>query len=500
MSRILLVAAREYRQVAATRGFWVMLLIVPLVIAGSIFATRFVRPPQTAAYVIEDATGVYAPLIARRMEINHQRAVLGDLSDYARRWKLAAIQPGALWASGRSWFNDDEVAVFIAAGGADPVVRQFAGRLPAGAPAFKPPPPAYIRIPTPAGAAGSQGAAQFGEKVAPYLQGDVMTPLGKRPLAAAIYIPADFGQTASPARIWTNGRMSTFLISVIEPELDRALRVKALEASGLQPEAAARIDATRAPLAVSEPRLGAGHERLLIRSAVPLALVYILLLTSVSTGSLMLQGVIEERSNKLLESVLACVRPDELMYGKLAGLGGVGLTIVAFWVACGLGAALSAQGAVAEFVRPALTSIDQPWMIAALVFYFLAGYLVVSAVFLAIGSLSNSTQDAQAYLTPVLMAILVPVVLLIESMALNPESGLVRVLSWIPIYTPFAMLARLGGGASATEVLGTGLLLVVFLWLELLAMGRIFRASVLNTGQPPKLMAVARLMLQRQEG
>jgi ABC-2 type transport system permease protein len=71
-------------------------------------------------------------------------------------------------------------------------------------------------------------------------------------------------------------------------------------------------------------------------------------------------------------------------------------------------------------------------------------------------------------------------------------------MSWIPLYTPFAMLVRLGSGVSTAEILGTGLLLVVFVTLELLLLGRVFRASLLNTGQPPKLGAFLKLMLRRE--
>jgi ABC-2 type transport system permease protein len=67
-------------------------------------------------------------------------------------------------------------------------------------------------------------------------------------------------------------------------------------------------------------------------------------------------------------------------------------------------------------------------------------------------------------------------------------------MTWIPIYTPFAMLARLGGGVPIAEAVGSGVLLVAFIWLELLLLGRIFRASVLSTGQRPPLAALIRLM------
>jgi ABC-2 type transport system permease protein len=260
--------------------------------------------------------------------------------------------------------------------------------------------------------------------------------------------------------------------------------------------AAARIESLQAPVAVSAPPAGGGRSQMMVRSFVPLALAYLLLTAALITGGMMLQGVIEERSNRLLEAVLACVEPREFMVGKLVGLGAVGLTIVAAWIGCALLAAFFIDGAVANYLLPSLAGLNQPWMIPVLAFYFFCGYLMLAMLYLTIGSLSNSMQDAQAYLMPVTMAVLLPVMLMVSAILRDPSGLLPRAMSWIPLYTPFAMLARLGSGVTLVEILGTGLLLVIFVSLELMLLGRVFRASLLNTGQPPKLGAFLKLMLR----
>ena len=157
-----------------------------------------------------------------------------------------------------------------------------------------------------------------------------------------------------------------------------------------------------------------------MRSIVPLVLVYLLLMSALITGGMMLQGVIEERSNRLLEAVLACVEPRELMIGKLIGLGAVGLTIIIAWIGCALLAAFSIDGAVADYLRPSLAALNQVWMIPVLAFYFFCGYLMLAMVYLTIGSLSDSMQDAQAYLMPVMMVLMLPVILMMGSTIANP--------------------------------------------------------------------------------
>jgi ABC-2 type transport system permease protein len=489
---ILLVAAREYKQIASTRGFWVMLLVLPVVIGISQVTGRFFRPSMESAYVIVDASGDYAPAIERRLEINYQRSELSALSDYVQRWNLGAVKPDALWARGERWFTDEQMDQFIADGGIDAAVEIVKPHAPPEAPVYQIDKRNNLRADLPAGVPADQGPDALKEGLDPFLQDTIATSDGERPLSLAIYIPPDMSPS-SPVRMWTNSTPNGTLVDNVRNEITRVMRAKALEATGLAPETIAEIDSMSAPLALSAPQQGSGREQVVIRSVLPLVMVYLLLVTVMTTGSMMLQGVIEEKSNKLLESILASVHPAELMHGKLIGLGAIGLTILGVWVAAAVGAAMLVQGVVADIVNPSLAAIE-PWMFAAMLFYFVAGYLIISMLYLAIGALSNSLQDAQSYLMPVIMIIMLPVVFMMVSVAQQPNGVFPTVLSWIPLYTPFAMLARMGAGVSVIEVLGTGAMLAAFVVIEMMLLGRLFQASLLRTGQPPKLGAFIGMM------
>ena len=154
---------------------------------------------------------------------------------------------------------------------------------------------------------------------------------------------------------------------------------------------------------------------------------------------------------------------------------------------------------VADIVKPSLSAIE-PWMFGAMLFYFLAGYLIISMLYLAIGALSNSLQDAQAYLMPVIMLIMLPTIFMMLSVVQQPNGIFPTIMSWIPLYTPFAMLARLGTGVNPVEVLGTGAMLAAFIAIEMLLLGRLFQASLLRTGQPPKLGAFIGMMMGKNTG
>jgi ABC-type Na+ efflux pump permease subunit len=480
---------REFRQIAATRGFWVLLLTLPIVIAGTQVATSFVRPPPGIAYSIVDETGKYAPEIDRRIELNYQRQVLNDLSAYVQRWDLSSAAPDAPWAGGQRYYSDTDIDAFIKSGGLDAALKVIDPKRPKEAAAFDDPARAYVKYALPADVPTTQGPEALGKAVQPIQEKDIVTDAGKMPLSLVVYLPKDFGQPGVFAQMWTSGRPNQGLIETVRAELTRLMRNQALEASGLEPQRFAQIAGVTAPIRLTAPAQGQGRDRVRIRSILPLALVYLLLTTVMVTGGLMLQGVIEERSNKLLEAIVACIRPGDLMYGKLLGLGAIGLTIIVVWIGFAIAAAFSMPGMVADLVRPALTSLDQPWMIAALIFYFISGYLIISMIYLAIGALSNSLQDAQAYLMPVIFLIMLPTVYMMISVMTAPDSLMPRIMSWIPLYTPFAMLGRLGGGVDLLEVLGTGAMLVVFIILEMWALGKLFQSRILNTGQPPKFLA-----------
>ncbi len=493
MRNIVLVAIREYKQIAATRGFWVMLLVLPLVIGITQVAGRFFRPTVNSAYVIVDASGQYANAIERRLNFNYQRVELSAFSAYVQRWELASVKPDAVWAKGERWFADTQIEQFVADGGIAAAMEIVRPHLPREAPVYEIDPPGYVRAPVPADVPTDQGVAAVAHGLADYLQGEIATPEGDRSLALAVYIPADI-TADTPVQMWTNGAPNTTLVDNVRNEVTRIQRAKALETSGLPPETAASIASITTPIKLSAPPQGAGREQVVIRSALPLAMVYLLLVTVMTTGTMMLQGVIEERSNKLLESILATIRPSDLMYGKLLGLGAIGLTIIGVWIGAAIGAAFAVQGMVADIVKPSLSAIE-PWMFFAMLFYFLAGYLTISMLYLAIGALSNSLQDAQSYLMPVIMIIMLPVIFMMVSVLQQPNGVFPVVMSWIPIYTPFAMLARLGTGVDTVEVIGTGLMLAAFVVVEMILLGRIFQASLLRTGQPPKFGAFIAMML-----
>ena len=284
-----------------------------------------------------------------------------------------------------------------------------------------------------------------------------------KPVDYVLLIPREFG--ASPVvRLWAESEARPGFVAAVQDVLTRDLRSRFLQSQGVSAQAAQAASVIAPALAISSPPPGGGaREAMLVRSILPLAASYLLMMSLMLSGSWMLQGTVEERSNKLLETVLACISPEELMYGKLLGTIGVGLSMILAWVACGVGRRLMRRTAsIADLIRPALDPLTSPGTIVALIYFFLTGYVAISVLFLAIGGMSDSMREAQGYLMPVLLAILMPITFLLQAIVAGRGGVLVEVLTWVPLWTPFAVLARLGIGIPTWEVIGSGIVLAAF--------------------------------------
>ena len=495
MKNIILVAKREYRQITRMRSFWLTLLILPFAFAIAPLAQRFMSDDGAdRVMVVDQGDGSSARIVADRLDLDQQRRALNELSRYVQKHKLRS-DPAALWAQHDRWYSDAEVIRFSKEGGVTAALTRLRAGLPEGTPAFESPDPQYELVPAPGELRRLQGP-QLEKKVETLLR-----PVGEdiKRIDYVVLIPGDFARTGV-VRLWTGGRPSTGLVNTVQEVLTRTLRQSLLVERGVAPELAAAASTITPSLLVSQPPPGGGaKEALLVRSILPLAATYLLMMALMLSGSWMLQGTVEERSNKLLETVLAAVSPEELMYGKLLGTVGVGLTMIAVWIGCGVVAAYATQGAIADMIRPALAPLTSPGTIAAMLYFFVVGYVAISVFFLAVGAISDSMNDAQGYLMPIILAIILPITILMQGIMEGGQGIGITVLTWIPIWTPFAVLARLGTGIPAWEVIGSGLLLAAFVAVELVLLGRLFRASLLAQGQKP---GVAELLsrMKRQRG
>ncbi|OHV50165.1 ABC transporter permease [Pseudofrankia sp. BMG5.36] len=236
--------------------------------------------------------------------------------------------------------------------------------------------------------------------------------------------------------------------------------------------AAAGVDvvALEAPKERDNARIGLG--------AVTGVLIYLSLLIF---GPVVAQGVVEEKSSRVVELLLGTVRPWQLMSGKVIGIGIIGLIQMALYAAVGVPLAV-ATGVLSLSLVTALASAG--WSLV----WYLLGFALYALLFAAAGSLVSRQEDASAVTMPLIMIIIIPYVIGISVLPGDPGSGLLRVLSLVPLSAPLIMPMLIAAGTAAAWqiALGTALTIATIIGLVPLT-GRIYAGAVKRTGTRVRL-------------
>ncbi|WP_081437954.1 ABC transporter permease [Pseudofrankia asymbiotica] len=241
--------------------------------------------------------------------------------------------------------------------------------------------------------------------------------------------------------------------------------------------AAAGVDvvALEAPKERDNARIGLG--------AVTGVLIYLSLLIF---GPVVAQGVVEEKSSRVVELLLGTVRPWQLMAGKVIGIGIIGLIQMALYAAVGVPLAV-ATGVLSLSLVTALASAG--WSLV----WYLLGFALYALLFAAAGSLVSRQEDASAVTMPLIMIIIIPYVIGISVLPGDPGSGLLRVLSLIPLSAPLIMPMLIAAGTAAAWQIALGTALTVATIIGLVPLtGRIYAGAVKRTGTRVRLVDALR--------
>jgi len=223
-------------------------------------------------------------------------------------------------------------------------------------------------------------------------------------------------------------------------------------------------------------------------------LAFIIYLSIILYAVNVMRGVVQEKTNRVVEIMVAAAKPRALMFGKLIGVGSVGLLQVGVWVGM---AALTMKyrlqllaffGASGGFTMPELA----PSAIAVILSYFVFGYFFYAAIYAAIGAMVNSDQEAQQAQTPVMLMIMFSFICL-QIVTNDPRGSAAEVLTLIPFASPILMPMRfLLGGASLGEVGISLAILLASTWLVAVLAARVYRVGILMYGKRPSLRELVR--------
>lgn len=498
MRPVFVIAWREYKQYILSRGFIVFLILMPIVavVGGALFGVaEGARPARS--FVIYDASGRYAAPIAAELE---RRETFTNLKLWDAWLQLAAtekaLSDGAIPAPFAPGERTRARAFAFEAAGLEAAKAAVAPYLRPGAPELPPLRKSFRLLTTPADVAAAADVARARELIKPYLLGEKRAGADGEQLFAALLIPADFSaEPGSPdAEFWsrnlTDGSLKAALGSALSYELRRQTAEKMGLAAGAL-DAVVDIDAGLSDFRPDRPGDAAAlseSDRLL--SILPALLTYMLVVVVFSAGQLLLTNTIEERSNKIVEVLLSSVTADQLMAGKFIGIAAVGLTLPTFFAVTAIVSTLVFGGAPAT--AAALGAIFGSGLIFVYLFYFLCAYLIFGMIFLAIGAISNSLQDAQSYMGPVMILVFLPLPFALMVYE-NPNGVIASILTFIPIYTPYAVMMRAASDPPLLEIAAATIIMLIFAYALSRAMGRLFREAILNSA-PSKFRDVARIL------
>jgi ABC-2 type transport system permease protein len=229
------------------------------------------------------------------------------------------------------------------------------------------------------------------------------------------------------------------------------------------------------------------------------ALIFVMIMFGmmIGYGALVMRSVIDEKNSRIMEVLMSSISPFQLMLGKVIGLGAATLTQVGVWLVVG-GVIWFMGGALAMDFNPAIARmIFNPVIIVFFVLLLVTGYLMISTIYALIGSIVNSEKEAQGFLMPVNLSIILPVMIGIYVVQ-EPNSLVAVALSFIPPFAPTMMMMRLVFVAPTvveysffSGILGQAILSYIVIVLSTLAIiwltGKIFRVGILMYGKRPTL-------------
>ena len=229
---------------------------------------------------------------------------------------------------------------------------------------------------------------------------------------------------------------------------------------------------------------GEREENVKLRSVLPMVFMMLIWIATFTSGNYLLTSTIEEKSNKVMEVILSAVSPLQLLWGKVLGLAAVAGIILFMY-----GGLL-----IAALIAFTLTDLLSWTLLLWSGFFLLVAYFTIASIMAAVGSAVSDLREAQSLIGPVMMILMVPFVLWIP-IGEEPNGVVAVVCSFIPPIQPFAMVMRL---AAATEPIPTWQLIAsgavgvisvfVFVW----AASKIFRVGVLMQGKPPSPLELLR--------
>lgn len=313
--------------------------------------------------------------------------------------------------------------------------------------------------------------------------------------------------------IYTKSNPSLTMIGDLESSIKNQIEDMKLKESGVDP---AVLEALKTSVSVRSINLSETGEEVESSAGLSFGVGYaggfLIYLFIFIYGAQVMQGVIEEKSNKIVEIVVSTVKPFQLMLGKVLGIASVGLAQLLIWIILisvlsmavfsffGLTSPSDAMmdqvaGNVTQVsgddfasnpkvveIMEMVNNIPFAYIISVFLFYFVGGYLLYGALFAAVGSAVENPSEAQQFMFPITIPLIISIIGLFMFVLNEPNGQVTFWLSIIPFTSPITMVGRLGFGVPVWELVLSMVLLVIGFLGTIWFVGRIYRIGILMHG------------------
>lgn len=352
---------------------------------------------------------------------------------------------------------------------------------------------------------------------------------------AVLHIPMNI-LTISRAEMFSDKQVTFDIKNMVTRRIENLIegekRKQVIDEIGV-PDLEKKLASTKTDIKVETIKIGDEGEAVKSSTEVAMAIGYIagfiIYMFVFIYGTMVMRGVMEEKSNRIVEVIISSVKPFQLLFGKVIGIGLVGLTQIGIWVvltimiATGATAIIGsnsaetvaqaqnimaqqsvnpmAQTAVAEpnvvlEVIGMVGNLNIPLIIFSLFFYFICGFILYASLMGAIGSAVDSDEDAQQLMLPVTMPLIFSIIILF-AVAKNPEGPLAFWASMIPLTSPVTMMVRIPFGIPAWEIVLSMVILLATIFGTIWMAGKIYRTGILMYGKKVNLKEIVKWLFYK---
>ena len=424
LKNVAVIAKREYMQRVKTKAFWITTLILPLFVTSiSIVPTLLLKNSKASQkIVVVDETGKVGSALVAKM--NSQVTEAPKKQEFGRRG------------------GEDQMVSFDAeteAPGADRTAQR----------------------------------ADLDKRV-----------MGKQ-IDAWVWVGPEVFQN-KPVEYHARSVSNVLTQAALRDDLSEVVRQVRFRDAGID---SARVDELSRSVKLETQKVSASGSRAeggLGAAALAMVLFFILYISIIMWGQQVMQGVLEEKGSRVIEVVISCVTPFELMMGKLLGICLLGLTQLGVWLATVL--VVTTPGLVAAvMVLPAGVSLPtlSPVMLINFVLLFILGFLAYATLYAGIGASFNNIQEAQQAAGLAMTFVIIPVMVMYPVIN-DPNSRMATVLSLIPMFTPLLMPLRIAIDMPPLWQLALAYALTIGFVIGMVWIcARIYRVGILMYGKKP---------------